>query len=79
MGLLEAQQYLLKSMREEKVTPDPNRVSQDPKVGVTVAVITLPPPSLLTCQSAGKQTDWPVELTVFLIFQEAGNLYIFSE
>ena len=44
----------------------PNRVSQDPKVGVTVAVTetTSPPPSLLTCQSAGKQTEWPMELTV---------------
>ena len=81
MGLLGAQQYLLKSMREEKVTQGPNRVSQDPKVGVIVAVTetTSPPPSLLTCQSAGKQTEWPVELTV-KIFNFSGSrepLHIF--
>ena len=66
MGLLEAQQYLLKSMREEKVTQGPNRVSQDPNMEVIVAVTetTSPPSSFLICQSAGKQTEWPVELTV---------------
>ena len=41
-------------------------MSQDSKVEVTVAVTetTSPPPSFLSCQSAGKQTEWPVELTV---------------
>ena len=55
------------NQREKRRRPrGPNRVSQDPKVGVIVAITetTSPPPSLLTCQSARKQTEWPVELTV---------------
>ena len=70
------------NQREKRRWPrGPNRVSQDPKVGVIVAITetTSPPPSLLTCQSAWKQIEWPVELTV-KIFNFSGSrepLHIF--
>ena len=60
MGLWEALQHLLKSRTEEKEPRGPNRVSQDPKVGVSVAGHRQCPlsPSPITAQKVMEQ---PVE------------------
>ena len=56
MGLLEAQQHLLKSRTEEKATQGA-RVSQDPKVGVNVEVTeTYHLPHQSGGSQAGKQS-----------------------
>lgn len=84
MGLLEAQQYLLKSMREEKATQGAQQSEPRPQSEVNVARhrhCSFPHPA---ARAEGpvlgnKQSDqWSLEFKI-LILQETENIWVMEE